>query len=393
MHQGKFVFAQFMCLVDRYEFNKCVDKYDGNHNVRELTCWEQFLYLTFGQLTFRESLHDIINCFTAQHKKLYHFGIKSIVSVSTLTRANQNRDWRIYADFAAYLIKIVRPLYLKDNDFTLDLDNTVYALDSTTIELSLSAFFWAKFRKNKGAIKLHTLLDLRGNIPTFIDFTVAKIHDVNFLDKIIFEIGAFYIMDRGYLDFDRLYQITTASAFFVIRAKKNLKFLVVKSSKITQIQKDAGVVCDQIIRLTTLKSKKNYPDRLRRIKFKDKDLNRVFVFLTNNFEQDALIISKLYKYRWQIELFFKWIKQHLKIKTFWGHSPNAVKTQIWISVCAYLIVAIAKKRFAIQHTLYEMLQILSVSAFDKTPVNELFERHETELSKNVVCNQLTMFDY
>jgi len=392
MHQGQFILSQLLSYVNKYEFNKCVEKHDGNYKIRELTCWQQFIYLSFGQLTYRESISDIINCLNSQTKKLYHIGIKNIVAISTLTRANEKRNWQIYADFASYLISIVKPLYLSDNEFTIDLNNTVYALDSSTIDLCLSTFYWAKFRKNKGAIKLHTLLDLRGNIPTFISITTGKVHDVNILDDIIFESGAFYIMDRGYVDFKRIYQITVNQAFYVLRAKKNLKFIAVKSQKITEQEKETGLICDQTIKLTNPKSKKDYPDKLRRIKFKDKELKRNFVFLTNNFSTEASKITQLYKYRWQIELFFKWIKQHLKIKSFWGFSENAVKTQIWISICSYLIVALIKKKCKIEHSLYEILQILSVSIFDKTPINELFKTNKSKISMNDTSNQLNLFD-
>ncbi len=392
MHQGQFILSQLLSTVNKYEFNKCVDNHNGNYKIRELTCWQQFIYLSFGQLTYRESISDIINCLNSQNKKLYHVGIKNVVAISTLTRANEKRNWQIYADFASYLISIVKPLYLSDNEFTIELNNTVYALDSSTIDLCLSTFYWAKFRKNKGAIKLHTLLDLRGNIPTFISITTGKVHDVNILDEIIFENGAFYIMDRGYVDFKRIYQIVINQAFYVIRAKKNLKFIAIKSHKLTEQQKETGLICDQTIKLTSNKSKKDYPDKLRRIKFKDKELKRNFVFLTNNFSIEATKITQLYKYRWQIELFFKWIKQHLKIKTFWGFSENAVKTQIWISICSYLIVALTKKLFKIEHSLYEIFQILSVSIFQKTPINELFKNNETKISKNDYCNQLNLFD-
>jgi transposase len=392
MHSGKHIFAQLMTLVNRYDFDKCVDRYNGNYRTKDLSCWEQFLYLSFGQLTFRESIHDIINCMTSQHEKAYHMGIKTIVAVSSITRANENRNWRIYSDFAQVLIKEARSLYLNDNEFILDLDNTVYALDSSTIDLSFDAFFWAKFRKNKSAVKIHTLLDLRGNIPCFIDITDGKIHDVNILDKIVFEAGAFYVMDKGYVDFERLYKITLSSAFFVTRAKKNMSFRTIKNRTLTDKEKKNGVRCDQQIKLTVYQSKRDYPDKIRRIKFYDNDTDKGFVFITNNFTIDAILIAKLYKNRWQVELFFKWIKQHLKIKSFWGFSENAVKMQIWIAVCAYLITAIAKKRFKIEHSQYEIMQILSTSIFEKKPLNELFTKPKTNISKNEECNQLILFN-
>jgi len=389
MHQGKFVFSQIVSIISKYEFNKSVEKFQGNYRARELKCWQHFLYMVFGQLTYREGIRDIINCLEAHESKVYHLGLKKIVSATTLSRANENRDWRIWADFAASLINVARPLYLKDNDFTLSLDNTVYALDSSTIDLCLSVFKWAKFRKKKAAIKLHTLIDLRGNIPVFIDITDGKVHDVNFLDLIEYEAGAFYIVDKGYYDFERLYRINQAKAFFVIRAKKNIKLERMYSNK---IDKSTGLRCDQTVKLTGIKTSVAYPEKLRLIKFYDKSKPKTYRFLTNNFEIDALSITLLYKNRWQIELFFKWIKQHLKIKKFWGQSENAVKTQIWIAVCTYLIIAILKKQLNLDKSLYEILQILSISAFDKTPVNQLFTKPKLHIQKKDDDNQLILFD-
>lgn len=389
MHQGKFVFSQVVSGISKYEFNKIVSKYKGNYRVKNFKCWQQFLCMMFGQLTYRESIRDIINCLEAHKDKVYHLGITQLVSHSTLTRANESRDWRIWSEFASYLIGVARPLYLEDNDFTLDLDNTVYALDASTIDLCLSVFKWAKFRKKKGAVKLHTLMDLRGNIPIFIAITTGKVHDVNILDEITFEAGAFYIVDKGYYDFERLYRVEQQKAFFVIRAKRNLKFKRLYSRF---VDKTTGLRCDQIIKLTGKKTALAYPDKLRRIKFFDKKKPKTYVFLTNNFELDALTITLLYKNRWQIELFFKWIKQHLKIKKFWGQSENAVKTQIWIAVCTYLIVAIIKRQLKTDKSLYEILQILSVSAFDKTPVNQLLMSNDLQLEDNETHNQLTLFD-
>ena len=389
MYQGKYVFAQVFEIVSRYEFNKCVSRYKGNHKVIRFKCWQQFLCMCFGQLTYRESIRDIFTCLTAHHKKAYHLGIRDLVNPTTLTRANEKRDWRIWQDFAIYLISVARPLYADDNDFDLDLENTVYALDSSTIDLCLNTFGWAKFRKAKGAVKLHTLLDLRGNIPVFIDITNGKIHDVKVLDKITFEVGAFYIIDKGYYDFKRLKTMDSAKAFFVIRAKTNLKYKRLYSNK---VDKTTGLKFDQTIRLTTYQSSRAYPDKLRLIKFRDKDKAKTYLFLTNNFELDALTIALLYKNRWQIELFFKWIKQHLKIKKFWGQSENAVKTQIWIAICTYLIVAILKKQLNSELNLYNILQILSVSAFDKTPINQLFTHTELHYNDNNDHNQLKMFD-
>lgn len=389
MHQGKFVLSQLVSMISRYEFNKSVKKYGGNYRVRGFTCWQQFLCMFFGQLTHRESIRDIFNCLNAQKEKAYHLGISQLVSHSTLTRANQKRDWRIWADFASYLIRIARPLYLDDNEFKLELDNTVYALDASTIDLCLSVFKWASFRKKKGAVKLHTLMDLRGNIPVFIAITTGKVHDVNILDHIPFEAGAFYIVDKGYYDFERLYLIDQAKAYFVIRAKRNIKFKRLYSHK---VDKTTGLKADQTIKLTGVKTFISYPDKLRRVKFFDQTKSKTYVFLTNNFQIDPLTIALLYKNRWQIELFFKWIKQHLKIKKFWGQSENAVKTQIWIAVCTYLVVAIAKRNLKSEKSLYEILQILSVSAFDKTPLNQLLRDDDLQKPNVDDHNQLILFD-
>lgn len=345
--------------------------------------------MLFGQLTYREGVRDIINCLEAHKSKVYHLGIKQVVSHSSLTRANENRDWRIWADFANHLIRVARPLYVEDNDFTLELNNTVYALDASTIDLCLSVFHWAKFRQKKGAVKLHTLMDLRGDIPVFIAITDGKVHDVNVLDQIFLEAGAFYIVDKGYYDFERLNKIDRAKSFFVIRAKKNLKFNRLYSHA---VDKSTGLKCDQTIKLTGINSKIAYPDKLRRIKYLDETKPKTYIFLTNNFELDALTITSLYKNRWHIELFFKWIKQHLKIKKFWGYSENAVKTQIWIAVCTYLLVAIIKRQLNLKLSLYEILQILSVSVFDKTPLNQLLMKDNLQLSDDVGHNQLILFD-
>lgn len=389
MHQGQFIFSQLVSLVPKYEFDKCVDKYNGNYRTKDFKCWSQFLCMLFGQLTYRESISDIINCLKAHKNKVYHLGIKKLVTVSSLTRANERRDWKIYQDFANYLIGLVRPLYVDDSEFTLELDNTVYALDSSTIDLCLSTFNWAKFRKNKGAVKMHTLLDLRGNIPVFIEITDGKIHDVNILDNIIFETGAFYIMDKAYIDFEKLFEINEASAFFVVRAKSNFAYKRLYSNK---KDKTKGIKYDQVIKLTGYKSKIKYPEKLRKIKYYDKEKNKIYEFITNNFILSALLIANLYKQRWQIELFFKWIKQHLKIKSFWGYSENAVKTQIWIAVLTYLLVAFAKKILNLDKTIYEILQILSVSAFDKTPINELLTNKELRKNTEDDYKQLTLFD-
>jgi len=389
MNQGKYVFAQLNDFIVRYEFDKCVDRYQGNYRIRDFSCWNQFLCMMFGQLTHRESIRDIATCMRAHQNKIYHLGIKQAVSHSTITRANENRDWRIYADFGKYLIDLVRPLYADDNDFAIDLDNTVYALDSTTIDLCLSVFPWAKFRKKKAAVKMHTMLDLRGNIPVFIDITDGKVHDVNTLDLIDFEPYAIYVMDKAYTDFERLFEIEMSKAFFTIRAKDNLKFKRVSSIK---ADKTKGLKCDQIIKLTGIKTSKLYPRKLRRVKYWDTDNELLLVFLTNNFQADALTICMLYKMRWQIELFFKWIKQHLRIKTFWGYSPNAVKTQIWIAICTYLIIAMIKKQIKSDLSLYEISQILGVSVFDKTPLNKLLTNFSKNKKTKELYNQLNLFD-
>jgi hypothetical protein len=386
MNKGQYVFSQIISILPKYEFDKCVTRYKGNYKVKDFSCWMQFLCMSFGQLTNRESLRDVVICLQAHEKKLYHLGISHRVVRTTLAYANEHRDWRIYADFAQILIVKARKLYFTDNDFGLEINNTVYALDATTIDLCLKVFWWAPFRKKKAAIKLHTLLDLRGSIPTFIHITDGKVHDVNVLDIIVFEADAFYVMDKGYLDFERLYFIEIAKAYFVTRAKDNLAFERIYSHP---IDKQTGLRCDQTIKLSVAKSAKAYPVHMRRIKYHDKELNKTFVFLTNNFDVTALDIALLYKNRWKIELFFKWIKQHLKIKSFWGESENAVKVQVWIAICTYLTVAIAKKELKLERSLYEILQILSVSTFDKTPVNQLVMNSDLQISENDFHNQLT----
>lgn len=388
MNHGKYVFAQLFEILPKYEFDKCVARYSGNFKVRGFTCWIQFLTMSFGQLTGRESLRDTVSCFTAHQRKLYHLGINFSVNLSTLALANENRDWRIYADFAQVLIRRARLLYRED-EFGLEISNTVYALDSTTIDLCLNVFWWAKFRRAKAAVKLHTLLDLRGNLPTFIRITDGLTHDVNVLDELVFEPLAIYLMDKGYTDFARLYRINQASAFFVTRAKSNLAYRRVCSRK---VDKELGLRCDQTIKLTIYKSSKAYPETLRRVKYYDQEHDITYVFLTNNFEITAMEVALLYKHRWKIELFFKWIKQHLKIKTFWGESENAVKTQIWIAVCTYLMVAIAKKELKLERSLYEILQIISVSVFDKTQLNQLLNEYDLQNTNDPHSKQLSLFD-
>lgn len=388
MNHGKYVFAQLFDILPKYKFDKCVARYQGHFKVKGFTCWLQFLAMSFGQLTNRESLRDTVNCLAAHQPKFYHLGINYPVTVSTLARANENRNWQIYADFAQVLLARARPLYVQD-DFGLELENTVYALDATTIDLCLSVFWWAKFRKTKAAVKLHTLLDLRGNLPTFIRITDGKTHDVKILDELVFEPLAIYLMDKGYLDFERLFRINAAAAFFVTRAKTNLAYKRIYSKK---VDKTLGLKCDQTIELTTYYSSQAYPEKLRRVKYYDKEQGKTYVFLTNNFEITAWEVALLYKHRWKIELFFKWIKQHLKIKTFWGESENAVKTQIWIAVCTYLMVAIAKKELNLERNLYEILQIISVSIFDKTPLNQLLNEGRLQNSEIELSKQLNLFD-
>jgi len=388
MNTGKIILSQIMSYLPTYEFRRCVQRYRGNHKVKSFSCWDQYLCMAFAQLSFRESLRDIITCLRAMQNKLYHTGIRGNISKSTLADANENRDWRIYADFAQILISQARHLY-KDDPFGVEIDETVYALDSTTIDLCLSVFPWAKFRKHKAAVKLHALLDLHGNIPSFIEITDGKIHDVNILDEIIPEPGSYYIMDRAYIDFTRLYTLNLENAFFIIRAKSNFKFRRLYSHP---IDKSTGLRCDQTIVTTGTNTKDKYPDKLRRIRFYDSENDKYFVFLTNNFVLPALTIADLYNCRWQIEIFFKWIKQHLKIKRFYGTSENAVKTQIWIAVSVYVLVAIIKKQLKIDITLYTFLQILSVTLFEKVHILQLVTNSRKLIHDNESCNQLNLFD-
>lgn len=387
MYTGKLVFSQVMEHLPLHIFHQCVDRYNGNFKVKEFTCLDQYLCMAFAQLTYRESLRDIEACLRAQKSKLYHMGIRSSVSRNNLSNANKVRDWRIYADFAHSLIQTARKLYV-DDSFGLELDNTVYALDATTIDLCLSMFPWANFRKNKGAIKLHTLLDLRGSIPTFIHISDGKLHEVNTLDIVPLEAGAFYVMDRGYLDFARLYKVSQACAFFVIRAKSNLKSRRVYSHP---VDKTTGLICDQSVMLTGFYQAKDYPDKLRRVKYYDAETDRTLVFLTNNFALPALTITELYRCRWQVELFFKWIKQNLRIKTFYGTSENAVKVQIWIAVSVYLLVAIMKKRLKIEASLYTILQVLSVNIFERMSLLQILTGLEYISEMDYKNNQLILF--
>lgn len=377
-----------MEFIPTYEFNQCVKRYNGNYKIKKFTCREQFLCMAFAQLTYRESLRDIQACLRATNKKLYHMGIRSKVSRNTLAHANQIRDWRIYADFAQVLICEARKLYANE-DFGVQLEQTVYALDSTTIDLCLSLFPWALFRKRKAAVKLHTLIDLRGNIPTVIFITPGKVHDVNILDDLVTEAGAIYVMDRGYLDFKRLYKIHQSLAFFVTRAKSNFDFKRIYSSR---VDKATGVLCDQIVTLRGFYAKKSYPDKLRRIKYYDADKKKRLVFLTNNFLLPAVTIADIYRCRWQVELFFKWIKQHLRIKAFYGTSENAVKTQIWIAISVYVLVAIVRKRLNLNLSLYAILQILSVSLFEKTPILQALTTTDYNENEDDIRRQLILFD-
>jgi hypothetical protein len=376
MHQGKYVFNQVISFLSQYEFNGCVDEFEGDHRVKILSCWQQFLVMTFGQLGKRESLRDICICLFAHQKKLYHLGLSGCIKRITLRDANEKRDYRIYEKFAYILIAKARKLYVDDPEFTLELDGVAYALDSTTIELCMALFPWAKFRTTKAGIKLHTLLDFKGSIPAFIHITDARVSDVKVLDVIVFEPGAFYVMDRGYLDFARLYAIHVAGSFFVTRAKDNTKIRRLYSRPITDEEKRQGIRCDQIVVLSRKKARKDYPEKLRRIKYYDAEHDQYYVFLTNNFRLPALIIAELYRYRWRVELFFKWIKQHLKVQSFWGYSENAVKTQIWIAMASYALVAIVKKKLELTQSMNEILQILSISLFDKTALKSLFSKCE-----------------
>jgi hypothetical protein len=386
MNIGRTVFSQIMDFVPSFQFQQCVARYNGNFKVITFTCLDQFLCMAFAQLTYRESLRDIEACLRVAKPKLYHMGIRGNISRNTLAHANENRDWRIYADFAQVLIKIARELYANET-FGLELKDTVYAFDSTTIDLCLSVFPWAKFRKAKAAVKLHTLLDLRGNIPVVISITNGKIGDVSALDDLIFEAGAIYIFDRGYIDFARLYRIHQSLAFFVTRAKSNFVFKRLYSQP---VDKSTGVRSDQIIMVTGFYALMDYPEKLRRIRYYDVDTKKRFVFLTNNFVLPAIVIAKLYKCRWQVELFFKWIKQHLRIKAFYGTSENAVKTQIWIAISVYVLVAIVKKQLKLDRSLYTILQILSVTQFEKTPILRVLSSPNYENDDIDSCNQLNL---
>jgi len=392
MYTGKTVFSQVMDYLPMYEFRKCVDRYNGNYHTSSFSCMDQYFCMAFAQLTYRESLRDIEACLRSRREKLYHLGIRGRISRSTIAEANEKRDWRMYTDFCQIMISQARCLYA-DEDFGVELKQIAYALDSTTIDLCLSLFPWASFRKHKAAIKMHTLLDLRGNIPSFIEITEGTRHDVNILDILVPEPGSFYIMDRAYLDFERLYVLTQLLSFFITRAKKNTRFRRIYSHP---VDRSDGLQCDQTIMLVTPKSLAGYPEKLRRVKYFDTEREKQLVFLTNNFVLPALTIAQLYKCRWQIELFFKWIKQHLRIKAFYGTSDNAVKTQIWIAISTYILVAIIRKRLHLEQNLYTILQILSVTLFEKVPLNQLFENYNYKYSpeiKEPTHNQLYLFNY
>ncbi len=389
MNSGRTVFSQLIGVLPDREFRRCVHRYDGDRRLREFSCWDQYLTMAFAQLTYRESLRDIEACLRSLHGKLYHMGFHGRVARSTVADANESRDWRIYADFAQVLIGIARPLYAHD-PIGVDLEHSLYALDSTTIDLCLSLFPWARFRRHKGAIKLHTLLDLHGNIPTFLRVTDGSVHDVNILDEFLPEAGAFYVMDRGYLDFERLFLFTLCSAFFVVRTKQNV---LLQRRYSRPVDKTTGLQSDHTVILTEIHSATAYPDPLRRVTYCDPETNQRLKFLTNNFVLPALTIAQIYKCRWQVELFFKWIKQHLRIKAFYGTSENAVKTQIWIAVSIYVLVAIVRKRLGLDASLYQILQILSVTLFEKVPILQVLEAWNCQ--DNIVAdhNQLILFDF
>jgi len=389
MNSGRTVFAQLIEHLPHKEFHKCVARYRGNRYAKNFSCWDQYLAMAFTQLTYRESLRDIETCLGAVGGKLYHMGFRSRVARSTLADANESRDWRIYADFAQTLIAIARPLYARDA-MGVDLDESLYALDSTTIDLCLALFPWARFRRRKAAVKMHTLLDLRGNIPAFVHITDGKVHDVNVLDQIVPEAGAFYVMDRGYIDFERLFVLTLSAAFFVVRTKSNV---LLQRRYSHPVDKSTGVRSDQTVILSSFESASVYPDPLRRVSYFDAETGKRLKFLSNNFTLPALTIARIYKQRWQVELFFKWIKQHLRIKAFYGTSENAVKTQIWIAVSVYVLVAIVRKRLGLEASLYQLLQILSLTLFEKTPISCALQVSDEGPNFTDNVNQLILFEF
>ena len=389
MQSGRFVFSQLMDFIPRYEFNKCVQRYRGNYRMRTFSCYDQFLCMAFGQLTGRDSLRDVVLNLSAHQSKLFHLGIRGRVARSTLADANERRNWRIFADFAQVLIAEARRLYA-DDDIGIDVTNTVYALDSSTIDLCLSLFPWAPFQKTKSAIKLHTLLNLRGNIPEFIRISSGKEYDARVVDFLPLTPGAIYVMDRGYLHFKRLYHIHQQAAYFITRAQKDFRFQRQQSHRVDKV---TGLRFDQRIKTYNHKIRTTYPEPLRRIGYRDPKTNKRLVYLTNNFTLPALTIAQLYKARWEIELFFKWIKQHLHIKSFYGISENAVKTQIWIAACVYILIAIVKKHLGLEQSMYTILQIASLALFEKTPILQAFSQHECPDSDTSTCNQLELFDF
>jgi hypothetical protein len=387
MHSGKYVFSQLLPFIDCYEFNKCVKRYFGNYRVHELECWNQFVQLFFGQLTSLNSLQGICLCLKAHKKKLYHLEIKQYISISALSRANEKRDWRIFADFGNYLIKKVRPLYTDCPVSSVDIDNEIFALDSTSISCSINLVTWAEGKYSRGAVKMHTLLDLRGSIPAFIYITDGKYHDSNALDVINYYANAIYLMDKAYVDFEALFRINNAGAFFVSRAKNSMQYEVIEQNY--NIDQTTGLRTDKVVMLTVAKSKKLYPGKLRLVEFYDDKKDNMLVFLTNNFEMSALEVSNLYKNRWQIEVFFKWIKQNLTIKKFWGYSENAVRIHLWVAICTYLIAALVKHELKSDLSIYGIMQILGISAFDKTPVRELLT--DFQVNQNVKELQYDLF--
>ena len=387
MNVGRSVFSQLMAFLPDREFRRCVARYHGDRRFRGFSCWDQFLCMAFAQLTYRESLRDIEACLRSSADRLYHLGIRGKVSRSTLADANERHDWRIFADFAQILIRRARRLYAGD-PFGVDLDQAAYALDSTTVDLCLALFPWARFRESKGAVKLHTLVDLHGNIPTFVHITNGLVHDVNILDELVLEAGAFYVMDRGYLDFERLYRLTLAAAFFVTRTKENVQLQRRYSHR---VEPDSGVRSDQTVVLATAASYRNYPAPLRRIRYFDTDQRRFLVFLTNNFELPALTVAQLYRARWQVELFFKWIKQHLRIKAFFGTSENAVRAQIWIAIAVYVLVAIVRKELRLTASLYQILQVVSVTIFEREPILRALQPEDNQEKSGPIFNQLNLW--
>lgn len=388
MNSGKYIFAQVVSFLDPNDFKKCVDRYKGNYKVKDFSCWHQLLCMMFGQLSNRESLSDLIICLHTQKSKWYHLGIGNSISKSNLAYANEHRTHQIFADYAYILIAEARQIIAPNKELSNFEDNPIYAIDTTTIDLCLNVFWWAKFRKNKGAIKLHTVLDIKTEIPCYIHITDGKVHELNVLDIIEFESNGFYIMDRGFVDYERLYTIHTKHAYFITRAKTNMKCRRIYSAK---VEKTSGVLYDQTIKLVNFYALKQYPEKLRRIKYLDSETNKKFIFLTNNFELTALQIALLYKYRWKIELFFKWIKQHLKVKSFWGHSENAVKVQVYVAIITFVTVAIVKQKLKTSLTNYQILQILSITLLNETPLNQLFEDALLQYAEQPESNQLKMF--